>query len=169
MSLLSTTCCRLVVLIVGALFPAYASCKAVQSRNAREYVHWMMYWIVLASLLTLEPIVDSIFARGLPFYNQLKIGVVLWLQSSTSKGASLIFRKAILPQFKRREAEIDVYLDKVKVEAERVGSTTAKYVTHVVVRYVMKHIRENYGITELVVSDMKTISDQSEVSSPRDL
>ncbi|KAI2549187.1 REEP4 isoform 1, partial [Pan troglodytes] len=46
--------CRLVVLVFGMLCPAYASYKAVKTKNIREYVsvgvwvRWMMYWIVFA-------------------------------------------------------------------------------------------------------------------------
>ncbi|XP_064470246.1 receptor expression-enhancing protein 4-like [Ornithodoros turicata] len=146
MSLLSATFCRVLVLTVGALYPAYASCKAVDSRNARQYVHWMMYWIVLASFLTMEPIVDCMLAN-IPFYNQLKMGIVFWLQSPTNKGASLIFRKVILPQFTRCAAEIDLCVAKINAEAACVGSTAAKYFVQVIIRSVLDHMRD-YSIAD---------------------
>ncbi|XP_074806317.1 uncharacterized protein LOC141986049 [Natator depressus] len=40
--------CRVVVLVFGMLYPAYASYKAVKTKNILEYVRWMMYWIVFA-------------------------------------------------------------------------------------------------------------------------
>uniref|UniRef100_A0A8C6N5P7 Receptor expression-enhancing protein n=1 Tax=Mus spicilegus TaxID=10103 RepID=A0A8C6N5P7_MUSSI len=50
--------CRLVVLIFGMLYPAYASYKAVKSKNIREYVRWMMYWIVFAIFMAAETFTD---------------------------------------------------------------------------------------------------------------
>ncbi|EEC03937.1 secreted protein, putative [Ixodes scapularis] len=142
-ALLSNTFGRLVLLAVGALHPAYASCKAVRSRNPREYVRWMMYWIVLAGLLSVEPLADMMFACCLPLYAELKVLLVVWLQSPTTKGASLIFRKLVLPQFVLREHEIDAHLSKLKVRASRLGTTSAKYMTNVVMHSVFSHIRQN--------------------------
>ncbi|XP_060034785.1 receptor expression-enhancing protein 4 isoform X2 [Erinaceus europaeus] len=50
--------CRLVVLVFGLLYPAYASYKAVKTKNIREYVRWMMYWIVFALFMAVETFTD---------------------------------------------------------------------------------------------------------------
>ncbi|KAG0426786.1 hypothetical protein HPB47_026134 [Ixodes persulcatus] len=155
MSLLSNTFGRLVLLAVGALHPAYASCKAVRSRNPREYVRWMMYWIVLAGLLSVEPLADMMFSCCLPLYAELKVLLVVWLQSPTTKGASLIFRKLVLPQFVLREHEIDAHLSKLKVRASRLGTSSAKYMTNVVMHSVFSHIRQNCSVADLMPCDMK--------------
>ncbi|CAN7985308.1 unnamed protein product, partial [Ixodes hexagonus] len=155
MSLLSNTFGRLVLLAVGALHPAYASCKAVRSRNPREYVRWMMYWIVLAGLLSVEPLADMFFACCLPLYAELKVALVVWLQSPSTKGASLIFRKLVLPQFVQRERDIDTHLSKLKVRASQLGTSSAKYVTSVVMHSVFSHIRENCSVADLMPSDLK--------------
>lgn len=115
LSLVSSTFQRLVLMAIGALHPAYASCKAVRSRDPREYVRWMMYWIVLAGLLCVEPFADTMFSCTLPVYSGLKVALVVWLQSSSTKGASLIFRKLVLPQFVLRERQIDDKLSNLKV------------------------------------------------------
>nr|XP_014435220.2 receptor expression-enhancing protein 4 [Pelodiscus sinensis] len=41
------------------LYPAYASYKAVKTKNIREYVRWMMYWIVFALFMATETITDT--------------------------------------------------------------------------------------------------------------
>uniref|UniRef100_A0A8C0DL73 Receptor expression-enhancing protein n=1 Tax=Balaenoptera musculus TaxID=9771 RepID=A0A8C0DL73_BALMU len=49
---------RLVVLIFGTLYPAYSSYKAVKSKDIKEYVKWMMYWIIFALFTTAETFTD---------------------------------------------------------------------------------------------------------------
>ncbi|XP_064470317.1 receptor expression-enhancing protein 4-like [Ornithodoros turicata] len=158
-SLLPAILCRLLILFVGALYPAYASCKAMESRNSRDYAHWMMYWVVLAPLLTMEPIVDCIIA-DIPLCNQLKMGVVLWLQSPTSRGASLIFRNAILPKFARREREISVCVAKIMAEAARVRP--GKYLTHEPICSVLNRMR-SYSLDGVPSSNGQTAAQECRV------
>ncbi|KAL0612681.1 Receptor expression-enhancing protein 4 [Plecturocebus cupreus] len=105
--------CRLVVLVFGMLYPAYASYKAVKTKNIREYVRWMMYWIVFA-LFMLAEIITDIFISWFPFYYEIKMAFVLWLLSPYTKGASLLYRKFVHPSLSRHEKEIDAYLVQAK-------------------------------------------------------
>uniref|UniRef100_A0A287D3W0 Receptor expression-enhancing protein n=1 Tax=Ictidomys tridecemlineatus TaxID=43179 RepID=A0A287D3W0_ICTTR len=45
-------------LIFGTLYPAYYSYKAVKSKDIKEYVKWMMYWIIFALFTTAETFTD---------------------------------------------------------------------------------------------------------------
>ncbi|KAL1478587.1 hypothetical protein MTO96_034974 [Rhipicephalus appendiculatus] len=130
MSKMSRIFSRFVLLAVGALYPAYLSCKAVRARSPRDYVRWMMYWVVFAAFLCVEPLTDVLFGCCLPLYAELKIAFVFWLQSSTTRGASLLFRKLV-------------------------GATTVRYMTQAVMHTVFSHIRENYSVADLVSSDLK--------------
>uniref|UniRef100_A0A671EWD3 Receptor expression-enhancing protein n=1 Tax=Rhinolophus ferrumequinum TaxID=59479 RepID=A0A671EWD3_RHIFE len=105
--------CRLVVLVFGMLYPAYASYKAVKTKNIREYVRWMMYWIVFALFMAVEIFTD-IFISWFPFYYELKMAFVLWLLSPYTKGASLLYRKFVHPSLSRHEKEIDTYIVQAK-------------------------------------------------------
>ncbi|CAL8382888.1 unnamed protein product, partial [Gadus morhua 'NCC'] len=53
---------RSVVLLFGTLYPAYYSYKAVKTKNVKEYVRWMMYWIVFALYTVVETVTDSTLA-----------------------------------------------------------------------------------------------------------
>ncbi|CAH6825610.1 Reep4 [Phodopus roborovskii] len=134
--------CRLVVLIFGMLYPAYASYKAVKSKNIREYVRWMMYWIVFAIFMAAETFTDvfiSWFGTRIgrlwvgqpyllipgshtplplpcrfPFYYEIKMAFVLWLLSPYTKGASLLYRKFVHPSLSRHEKEIDACIVQAK-------------------------------------------------------
>ncbi|KAM5170223.1 receptor expression-enhancing protein 4 [Mantella aurantiaca] len=104
---------RAVVLVFGLLYPAYSSYKAVKTKNVREYVRWMMYWIVFALFMTVETFTD-IFVSWFPFYYELKMAFVIWLLSPYTRGASLLYRKCIHPALSLREKEIDSYIVQAK-------------------------------------------------------
>ncbi|XP_060790201.1 receptor expression-enhancing protein 1 isoform X1 [Neoarius graeffei] len=104
---------RLVVLIFGTLYPAYSSYKAVKSKDVREYVKWMMYWIIFA-LFTAAEVITDLFLCWLPFYYELKIAFMVWLLSPYTKGSSVLYRKFVHPTLSSKEKDIDEYLCQAK-------------------------------------------------------
>ncbi|KAF7652339.1 hypothetical protein LDENG_00098000 [Lucifuga dentata] len=104
---------RTVVLLFGTLYPAYYSYKAVKTKNVKEYVRWMMYWIVFALYTVVETITDLTLS-WFPLYYELKIAFVIWLLSPYTRGASLIYRKCLHPLLSSREREIDDYIVQAK-------------------------------------------------------
>ncbi|XP_050839005.1 receptor expression-enhancing protein 4 [Serinus canaria] len=100
---------RVIELLFGMLYPAYASYKAVKTKNIREYVRWMMYWIVFALFMTAETFTD-LFISWLPFYYEVKMAFVIWLLSPYTRGASLLYRRFVHPMLARREKDIDAFL-----------------------------------------------------------
>ncbi|KAM9841948.1 receptor expression-enhancing protein 1 [Aulostomus maculatus] len=104
---------RLVVLVFGTLYPAYSSYKAVKSKDVREYVKWMMYWIIFALFTTVEVFTDM-FLCWLPFYYELKIAFVVWLLSPYTKGSSVLYRKFVHPTLSSKEKDIDDYICQAK-------------------------------------------------------
>lgn len=104
---------RVVVLAFGTLYPAYASYKAVKTKNVKEYVKWMMYWIVFALFSTAETATDLLLS-WFPFYFELKIAFVIWLLSPYTKGSSVLYRKFVHPTLSNKEKEIDEYIAQAK-------------------------------------------------------
>lgn len=104
---------RSVVLVFGNLYPAYYSYKAVKTKNVKEYVRWMMYWIVFALFTVVETVADLTIA-WFPLYYEIKIAFVIWLLSPYTRGASVIYRKALHPLLSSKEREIDDYIVQAK-------------------------------------------------------
>ncbi|KAL4640119.1 receptor expression-enhancing protein 3 [Arapaima gigas] len=114
---------RAVVLVFGTLYPAYYSYKAVKTKNVKEYVRWMMYWIVFA-LYTVAETVTDLTVSWFPLYYEIKIAFVIWLLSPYTRGASLIYRKCLHPLLSSKEREIDDYIVQAK---ERSYETMLKF------------------------------------------
>ncbi|KAJ7305326.1 hypothetical protein JRQ81_011246 [Phrynocephalus forsythii] len=102
--------CRL---LLGMLYPAYASYKAVKTKDVRAYVRWMMYWIVFALFMATEALAEP-FLSWFPFYYEIKMAFVVWLLSPYTRGASLLYRNFVHPTLSRKEKEIDRFILQAK-------------------------------------------------------
>lgn len=104
---------RCLILSLGTLYPAYRSYKAIKNKDMREYVKWMMYWIVFALFTTLETMLD-IFISWFPFYYEIKILFILWVLSPATHGSSILYKKVVHPLLCSREKDIDEFIEKTK-------------------------------------------------------
>jgi receptor expression-enhancing protein 1/2/3/4 len=162
---------RFVILVFGTLYPAYASYKAIKTKNIKEYVKWMMYWIVFALFTAAETFAD-IFICWIPFYYEMKILFVLWLISPATKGASILYRKFIHPKLSKHEPEIDKYISKASDQGYSaflsLGSRGFNAATNFVLTSAMKgqttiveHIKKSYSLNDLTdETDNATFSAQ---------
>jgi len=102
---------RVILLVFGTLYPAYRSYKAIKNKNVREYVKWMMYWIIFALFTAGETFADM-FISWLPLYYEIKIVFIIWLLSPATKGSSILYRKFVHPRLVKHEKAIDLYIAK---------------------------------------------------------
>ncbi|RMZ56442.1 hypothetical protein APUTEX25_004665 [Auxenochlorella protothecoides] len=75
---LGTFVARLVMSVVGYLYPAYSCYIALQELNAERMVLWCKFWCIMGCLSAAMPIVD-IFLFWFPFYNEMKLVFVVFL------------------------------------------------------------------------------------------
>ncbi|XP_055378291.1 uncharacterized protein LOC129610009 [Condylostylus longicornis] len=165
-------------LVFGTLYPAYASYKAVRTKNVKEYVKWMMYWIVFAFFTCIETFTD-IFLSWLPLYYEVKVIVVLWLLNPATKGSSVLYRKFVHPMLTRREQEIDEYLNQAKERGYtaviQLGSKGVNYATNVIMQTALKGggnlvqtIRRSYSLSDLSEPDVHRTQDEvDELTRPQ--
>lgn len=57
---------------IGFLYPAYASIKALESRDKQDDTQWLMYWVVFALFSVIEFFSD-ILVGWVPIYWLLKV------------------------------------------------------------------------------------------------
>lgn len=109
----------IIILCLGTLYPAYRSYKALKTRDAREYVKWMMYWIVFAICSLISSFTDIFVSFWFPFYYELKIIIVFYLLSPTTTGSSVLYRRFVHPWFIRHEDRIDDLILTARQESYR--------------------------------------------------
>ncbi|XP_046142590.1 receptor expression-enhancing protein 4-like isoform X3 [Osmia bicornis bicornis] len=158
--MISSVVSRLVILVFGNLYPAYASYKAVRTKNVKEYVKWMMYWIVFALFTCAETFTDVFFSFWFPFYYEIKTILVVWLLSPATKGSSILYRRFVHPALIRREAEIDDALARATEQGYtavlHLGTKGVNYATTVLMQTAIKgggglvqHLKKSYSLSDL--------------------
>jgi len=118
---------------IGFVYPAYASVKAIESKQKDDDTKWLTYWVVY-SLFSLVEFFADIFLFWIPFYDFLKCCFFVYCMVPTSWNGSLrIYNKIIRPYFLKNQEKIDKVLDEakeaVKQAADQVEGVAAEAVS----------------------------------------
>jgi len=147
-------------LFLATLYPAYYSFKAVKTKNVKEYVKWMMYWIIYAFFIAFESVMDPFLIFWLPFYSEVKMVLLLYLVAPATRGSGVIYRRWLHPFLCDKEEEIDAVLQRVKEQ----GTNTAMTWIHQGVQWLggaivrgavkgggglMQQLKRSYSLTDL--------------------
>jgi len=125
-------------LVAGTLYPAYRSFKAVKTKNVKEYVHWMTYWIVFALWTLGEEVVDLVLAFWWPLYWECKAGMLLWLLLPSTRGSTLLYRRLVHPTLVAKEKEIDAALDRWRQEGYTLGVRYTKVAAQTITKTMVE-------------------------------
>jgi hypothetical protein len=63
--------------LIGFVFPAYKSIKAMETHATSEVTQWLVYWVVYAFFSVIE-IFSTTLVYWIPFYYRFKLGFLLW-------------------------------------------------------------------------------------------
>lgn len=92
--------------IVGIVFPAYMSMKAIESEDKNDDTQWCTYWVVFF-LFELAELFFGYILHYLPFYFLIKLVFLVWLFFPTTCGANFIYDKILSKFFSKYEVQID--------------------------------------------------------------
>ncbi|KAM9500443.1 receptor expression-enhancing protein 5 [Clarias gariepinus] len=93
--------------LIGFAYPAYASVKAIESRNKDDDTQWLTYWVVYG-LFSVAEFFSDIFLFWFPFYYAGKCVFLLWCMAPVSwNGSQLIYTRVVRPFFLQHEATLD--------------------------------------------------------------
>ena len=90
----------------GVGYPAYASCKALDSGSSSEKSHWLAYWLAFGGVSAVE----ACLAQRFPGYYHLKLLLLLWLQSRRYQGAWRLYIEFIRPLYRKLRPQADASL-----------------------------------------------------------
>lgn len=91
--------------LIGFVYPAYCSIKALESKKKDDDTQWLMYWVVFAVFSVVEFFSDIIMG-WVPFYWLVKCAFLLWCMSPLD-GSSVIYYNVVLPWFKQNQTALD--------------------------------------------------------------
>ncbi|KAG0375215.1 receptor accessory protein 4 [Mortierella sp. AD032] len=111
---------RVVCSVAGSLYPAYASYKAINTRDNTRLTAWLMYWAVMGMFSVVEFVLDT-FVFWFPFYYEIKMLLVLWMILPQTQGSIYIYQAIVDPYLSKHEKEIDLTLKDMKNKAMTMG------------------------------------------------
>jgi len=98
--------------LIGFVYPAYISVKAIESKDKNDDTEWLMYWVVFASFSCVEFFSD-ILLSWFPFYFLGKCIFLIWCMSPGSyNGSKVLYNRVIRPFVLKHESRIDGALNK---------------------------------------------------------
>lgn len=93
--------------LIGFVYPAYYSVKAIESASKEDDTKWLTYWVVYG-VFSLGEFFSDIFLYWFPFYYAFKCLFLLWCMAPMSwNGSQIIYNKVVRPIFLRHEATVD--------------------------------------------------------------
>ncbi|GBG30381.1 Receptor expression-enhancing protein 5 [Hondaea fermentalgiana] len=90
--------------VVGFAYPAQATMNTLATKDKAQIVRWVTYWVCMSFLNIIELAFGGYLLRIAPFYYPLKIGLSLWLQSRSKRGALYVHSHVLAPFLKCHEA-----------------------------------------------------------------
>ncbi|CAG0918134.1 unnamed protein product [Notodromas monacha] len=97
---------QLVCNLIGFVYPAYMSVKALESRSKEDDTKWLTYWVVFA-VFSLVEFFSDILLSWFPVYWLVKCGFLIWCYAPISgNGSTVIYKSLIRPFFLKHESKI---------------------------------------------------------------
>ncbi|CAK9297140.1 unnamed protein product [Gordionus sp. m RMFG-2023] len=109
--------------LLGFAYPAYASFKAIESKNKEDDTQWLAYWVVFAVFSLIESFADLILS-WVPFYYLAKCLVLIYLYHPTTFGARVLYKKFIRPYMLKYQGAVDTAMNKANKLAEKITEDT---------------------------------------------
>ena len=92
--------------VIGFVYPAIASFRAIESVDPAAVKQWLMYWVVYAFCNCIEAFA-SVLVLWFPFYYSAKFGFLLYLFLPQTRGALFLYDNFVRQLLKGHEARAD--------------------------------------------------------------
>merc|ERR1739838_457465 len=126
--------------VIGFVYPAYCSVKAIESKKTEDDTEWLIYWVVYATFSCAEFFSD-ILLSWFPFYHLLKCTFLIWCMAPVNyNGSKLIYNKLIRPWVLKNEHKIDEVFGYVTSNAGKIADKVTGQAETLVKNTVQKTI-----------------------------
>ncbi|KAF9983028.1 ER membrane protein DP1/Yop1 [Modicella reniformis] len=107
--------------LLGWVYPAYRSFKALETPGNEDDKQWLTYWTVYGFVSILESFTDTLL-YWFPFYFLIKTIFLLWLMIPAFNGAVTIYNRILRPFLLQHSNEIDTSYQNLKAKASAVAA-----------------------------------------------
>ena len=97
--------------IVGFLFPAYKSFKALRTNDTTDDKKWLTYWVVFSFFTVFDGVISSILFF-IPYFSIIKLSFYVYLFHPKSDGAKWVYDNFLEKMLAKYEGKIDKNLEK---------------------------------------------------------
>ncbi|XP_053191325.1 receptor expression-enhancing protein 6-like [Scomber japonicus] len=112
--------------LIGFVYPAYFSIKAIESNNKDDDTQWLTYWVVYGVFSIVEAFSD-IFLSWFPFYYAGKCLFLIWCMAPVSwNGSAMLYSRVIRPFFLKHQAAMDNMVSDLSAKAKSITETVTK-------------------------------------------
>ncbi|EEY61946.1 uncharacterized protein PITG_13919 [Phytophthora infestans T30-4] len=112
---------ELVVGLVGFIYPAYMSFKAINTPGTTDDTQWLTYWVVYSFFNLTESITDLVLS-WVPFYFFIKIAFLVWSYHPSTQGSNVIYNTLIKPYVAPHVGQIDSALKRGEDAAKKLAA-----------------------------------------------
>ncbi|KAL3666948.1 hypothetical protein V7S43_007895 [Phytophthora oleae] len=112
---------ELVVGLVGFIYPAYMSFKAINTPGTGDDTQWLTYWVVYAFFNLTESVTDLVLS-WIPFYFFFKIAFLVWTYHPATQGSNVIYNTLIKPYVAPHVGNIDSALKRGEDAAKKLAA-----------------------------------------------
>ncbi|KAM7376112.1 hypothetical protein PAMP_005859 [Pampus punctatissimus] len=116
--------------LIGFVYPAYFSIKAIESNSKEDDTQWLTYWVVYGLFSIVEAFSD-IFLFWFPFYYASKCVFLIWCMAPvTWNGSEILYKRVIRPFFLKHESAMDNVVSDLSAKAKNMTKVVTKEVVN---------------------------------------
>ena len=91
--------------VVGIVYPAIWSIRAIESKGSDDDKQWLTYWVVFA-IFTFVDLFSGFILKFIPFYFFFKLIFLVWCFMPNTQGARFMYDKFIVKLYYKYDAQI---------------------------------------------------------------
>ncbi|XP_040393657.1 receptor expression-enhancing protein 6 [Cygnus olor] len=120
--------------LIGFVYPAYVSIKAIESSSKEDDTTWLTYWVVYGVFSVAEFFSDT-FLYWFPFYYVGKCLFLVWCMAPVSwNGSQVLYHNVIRPCFLKHHQAVDSVLGDLSTKALDAASTVTREASRAAVK-----------------------------------